>query len=98
MASSSETVRIKTKKLRKEALELLGNKCVKCNEITFEFLAFDHINNDGNIERKLFKGKDKILRKILLGELDKSRYQLLCRNCNCAKGYYGQCPHERNNL
>ena len=23
----------------------------------------------------------------------KDGYQLLCHNCNCAKGWYGACPH-----
>lgn len=24
--------------------------------------------------------------------------KLLCHNCNCAKGFYGKCPHEVNIL
>jgi hypothetical protein len=25
----------------------------------------------------------------------KDRFRLLCHNCNCARGYYGYCPHEK---
>ena len=28
----------------------------------------------------------------------KEGFQLLCYNCNCAKGFFGKCPHKKQDL
>jgi len=57
----------------------------------------DHINNDGNLERLELK-EHQIYYKAKREGFPKDRYQLLCANCNLAKGVYGKCPHEENKV
>ena len=69
--------------------------CRCCEETMMEFLAVDHI--DG---RKNLPEKEKNLRSInLVNFLIKNNfpegYQILCHNCNMAKGFYGKYPHEK---
>ena len=69
--------------------------CKCCGEDTLEFLAIDHINNDGaeckrNGEPRGGVGFYTFLRK---NKYPKG-FQVLCHNCNMAKGFYGICPHE----
>lgn len=66
-------------------------KCSCCGEKEIKFLAFDHVMNDGKQHRKIVK------QGLLVGWLIKNNYpkniQVLCHNCNLAKGFYGKCPH-----
>lgn len=77
---------------RKTAMEKYGGKCMCCGETTFEFLTFDHINNDGHIHRQTVPSYD------LVFWLRKNNYpdfiQVLCWNCNMAKSKHGRCPHK----
>jgi hypothetical protein len=76
--------------VRRRVLDKYGGRCKCCGESTYEFLAFDHINGGGVQHRKTI-GKDLYI------WLHKNKYpegfQVLCHNCNNAKGFYGQCPH-----
>lgn len=68
-------------------------KCTCCGETRIEFLTMDHINNDGaEHRRKIGRGNHITywLRKNGFPE----GFQVLCINCNFAKGHYGYCPHE----
>jgi len=72
-------------RLRQEALQILGGKCVRCNfSEDFRALQIDHINGGGNAERSAI-GQRAIHRKIITGESE--GYQLLCANCNWIKRY-----------
>lgn len=74
-------------------IQKYGGKCACCGETEPMFLTFDHINNDGHIERKsLRESGANLVRRIEL--TDREDIQVLCYNCNCAKGHYGVCPHE----
>ena len=68
-------------------------KCVCCGEQEIKFLSLDHINGGGRKQRK----KDKTLGNELYLWLIRNNFpkdlQVLCHNCNSAKGYYGLCPH-----
>lgn len=79
---------------RKKAIEHYGGKCVCCGEDTYEFLCIDHINNDGHLERKAGKSTRNLYNIFRQGIFPK-HYQLLCHNCNMAKGFYGKCPHQK---
>lgn len=58
------------------------------------FLAIDHRNNDGNVQRQeLGQGSFKMLRWLKENGYP-DNYQLLCHNCNYAKHYVGVCPHK----
>ena len=70
--------------------------CACCGEKEIKFLTIDHINNDGSEHRKQLKGSGGTG---LYGWIVKNKYppifQVLCFNCNCAKGHYGECPHKQ---
>jgi hypothetical protein len=82
----------KTRRKRLKAISHYGGKCVCCGESNWAFLEFDHINNDGSIHRK----NAKINAEWIIANGYPDYLQLLCANCNKAKGLYGRCPH--NNL
>lgn len=87
-------------KYRKDRLICLthygGNppKCKCCGELFLEFLAIDHINGQGNKLRKEKKyGSGGRLYFWLIKNNFPEGFQILCHNCNLAKGFYGYCPH-----
>jgi hypothetical protein len=85
--------RLKNAQVRIEVLEHYGNKCACCGESTREFLAIDHIRGGGHRHLKTLK------RATIYYWLKQNNYpdgfQILCHNCNCAKGFYGSCPHKK---
>ncbi len=80
------------KEIRKNILIKYGNKCNCCKENKYEFLAIDHINNDGVKHRKEI-GRKNIYYWLKKNNYPKENFQVLCHNCNMAKGFYGYCPH-----
>jgi hypothetical protein len=76
---------------RLKVLDYYGKKCVCCGEQRIEFLAIDHINNDGYKQRKMIKTNiyDWIIKNSFPKDL-----QILCHNCNLSKAFYGYCPHK----
>lgn len=79
-------------KIKRAAIDGYGAVCACCGELQYEFLTIDHVNNDGGVERKATKYQIGIYQKIIAQNFPAS-YQILCYNCNCAKGVYGSCPH-----
>jgi hypothetical protein len=82
----------KTRALRRvEVLSHYGLKCNCCGETTIEFLCIDHIDGYTDGPRS---------GEALYNWLRKRNYpdgfQVLCHNCNNAKGIYGTCPHKRD--
>lgn len=84
---NKDVVAASTKRYRdgifEAAVAALGGKCVWCGEFEREFLTIDHVDNDGNSERRL--GSIGWKRRILDGELDASKYRVLCHNCNLGR-------------
>lgn len=76
---------------RLEMIFRLGGRCVCCGITESRFLAVDHINNDGKADRLTF-GR-QAYRAVKASDFDRKKYQVLCHNCNMAKGFYGTCPH-----
>ena len=70
-----------------------GGMCACCGETEYEFLAIDHINGGGAQHRKE-RGYSDIC-SWLRSNGYPDEYQVLCHNCNMAKGMHGSCPHER---
>lgn len=68
-------------------------ECACCGERELKFLSIDHVDNDGAAQRKHAGVGGTFYRW-----LQKNNYpdglQVLCHNCNLAKGFYGQCPHK----
>lgn len=81
---------------RSDVFERYGGKCACCGEATQEFLTIDHMNNDGGKERRALgkTGGVNFYRWLRLSGYPDG-YQVLCFNCNCAKGVFGKCPHSR---
>ena len=74
--------------------------CVCCGESYYEFLAVDHIEGGGNSHRKSLSKTNSVHYGDLYNWLIKNNFpkgfQILCHNCNLAKGFYGSCPHKKN--
>jgi len=84
--------------IREEVFAHYGNRCACCGETTPEFLTIDHINNDGATQRRLMAANRSISSSAIYAWIRRNRYpddlQILCWNCNCAKGIRGGCPHQ----
>ncbi len=61
-------------------------KCACCGELEIEFLTIDHVNG---VDHSLPNSN---------GGSPPGEFQILCWNCNCAKGKLGYCPHKRKEL
>jgi hypothetical protein len=82
-------------KIRLQMIDAYGGKCVCCGEENKEFLTIDHIKNDGYKKRQEGEQSGAALYKKLRDQnWPKEEYQLLCMNCNFAKGHWGICPHQ----
>lgn len=86
-------------RLKRAAIDTYGGVCACCGESDLEFLTIDHINNDGNKWRRNgWSGGIKFYRQLKNAGYPKGELQVLCFNCNCAKAFYGYCPHESQAL
>lgn len=84
------------KRKRQQVLDAYGGKCVCCNENNPAFLAIDHINNDGSLDRNKGIRSQQLIIKIIRENFP-DKYQILCHNCNTAKHFWpGGCPHQQN--
>lgn len=81
-------------KLKLDMIKALGSICECCKESNPYFLAMDHRNNDSNIHREKLAAHQCIAEARAEG-FPKNKYQLLCMNCNFAKGHWGFCPHSK---
>ncbi len=79
---------------RVRVLWTYGSRCVCCGESRYEFLAIDHVNGDGAAHRhKIGKGGSSFYAWLIKNNFPEG-FQILCWNCNWAKGVYGKCPHK----
>lgn len=92
-----EQQRIYDLSCKQKVIEAYGGKCACCNENTIEFLTIDHINNNGADDRRSNGNKTggKLYRWLIKNNFPQGEYQILCFNCNCAKGFFGYCPHNK---
>lgn len=77
---------------RLETLAAYGNKCACCGEEATVFLSIDHIKGDGAAHRRERKNRN-IYYWLRERNYPKNNFQILCRNCNWAKGQKKECPH-----
>ena len=87
-------------KLKLDCLSAYSNnlfQCKCCGENEIKFLSIDHIEGGGNKERKALGGGMASYLHLRRNNYP-SGYQVLCFNCNCAKGFFGECPHKTKNL
>jgi len=83
--------------LKAKVFSAYGNKCTCCGETEEQFLTIDHIHGDGK-QHRAEVGIRGVYKSIRDQGFPKDRYQLLCCNCNWAKGIFGICPHESKRL
>lgn len=92
-----ETLKIQKKnymnKTKLDGIIAYGGKCSCCGESTYEFLTIEHLNGRDKSDKKKLTGKQMWVRAKAEGYPD--TYTVLCFNCNCAKGAFGTCPHQR---
>jgi hypothetical protein len=86
-------------RLRIELLNAYGNKCACCGETERAFLSLDHVYGGGLKHKRKYKEetghvltKDALCRLLKINNYPDS-FQILCHNCNQAKGFHGECPH-----
>jgi hypothetical protein len=86
--------------LKAHVMQVYGNGCCACcGETELGFLTIDHVNNDGAAHRRRNGGSQHAFCGVeIYAWLRRNNYpegfQVLCYNCNCAKGKLGECPHE----
>src|SRR5688572_13317459 len=82
--------------LRQEVLAAYGGACVCCGETITQFLAIDHIDGKGAEHRRRhgLATSTSMYAWLKRNGFPRDNYQVLCHNCNNAKGFYGACPHE----
>lgn len=71
-----------------------GYCCACCGETTPEFLSIDHVNGRGNQHRRQV-GSGGTFYNWLRRNNFPPGFRVLCFNCNCAMGFFGQCPHQK---
>ena len=90
-----EVARARDRKRREEVLKHYGGKCACCGESAYHFMSIDHINGGGYKHRKEIGNFGRNFYKWLIKNNFPNGFQVLCHNCNLAKGFYGFCvPHE----
>ena len=83
--------------MRLESLRHYGGdppSCACCGENELHFLSIDHLNGNGGKHRKQV-GSGNAFHYWLRRSGYPDGFQVLCHNCNMAKGFYGECPHMR---
>lgn len=82
--------------LRYSIFDRLGRECAHCGFSDYRALCIDHVNGGGATDRRLYPDYRTYLKRISEYSDDdlRSRYQLLCANCNTIKklemGEYGE--------
>ena len=87
-----------SQKIRREVLSHYSGdppSCSCCGENHLEFLTIDHIYGGGNKQKKKIGKVGWAFPKWLKDNNYPDGYRVLCYNCNCSRGFYGYCPHER---
>jgi len=82
------------KKIKHQAIETYAGKhpaCNCCGENFYPFLTLDHVNGDGAQHRKEIGGTTKIYTWLRDNNYPPG-FQVLCHNCNIAKGTGKICP------
>ena len=89
--------RSRYRELRSDTIEKLGGVCVCCGESEKKFLTIEHVNGGGR-QHRADRGTSGILRDIRDSGYDQEMFKVLCYNCNCSKGRWGYCPHQRRRI
>ncbi len=80
-------------RIRNTVLNFYGRKCACCGETQPKFLSLDHVNGGGSSHRKSVGDNTTSVYVWVIKHNFPATFQILCFNCNMAKGFYGVCPH-----
>lgn len=80
-------------KRRLRALAHYGGSCKCCGENRAEFLSLDHKDGNGNKHRAEVGSGSNMVDWIIRNDFP-PLFQVMCHNCNQARGSYRFCPHE----
>lgn len=89
--------RNRNRRLKIEAINRYGKICFCCNESIIEFLAIDHIDGNGNEQRRVTgcNGGVAFFRWLKKNSWPEG-FQVACHNCNLGRHLNGGiCPHQR---
>jgi len=86
----SQKARAKRDAITEKVFDLLGDKCVLCGISDRDVLTVDHVNGDGNSDRKT-TASQSLKRKLVRGERDPSEFRILCHSCQISA--YVRNPH-----
>lgn len=82
------------KKNKEKVVNRYGGKCSCCGENELDFLAIDHIDNNGNEHRKEVGSGTRFASWLKRNNYPEG-YQVLCHNCNFSKFINGgTCIHK----
>lgn len=99
-------VRMEHYHLRMKLFEIYGYHCFCCGEDELDFLELDHINGGGARAFRRMGTNTRAIYRMAIEENDKTKYRILCGNCNKAFGKTNNkiiknrrlCPHQVKNL
>ncbi len=83
----------KSTKIKLEVFNAYGNECQCCGESNLDFLTIDHIHGRKQSGHDRYFIGSKLYKWLIKNNFPRDNFQLLCYNCNCAKGKLGYCPH-----
>lgn len=92
--------RANTLKRKLAVIAAYGGKCTCCGETQHQFLTINRINVGGAKHVKSIckaRGHD-FYRWLEKQSYPQEEYQLLCWNCNAAKGIMSGCPHGQHGM
>jgi hypothetical protein len=82
-------------KIRSDVIGHYGGKCSCCGDDELEVLCIDHINGGGRAQARELKSQGTALTYYWIKRNGyPPDYQVLCHNCNMAKGIDRTCPHK----
>lgn len=70
---------------RKKALLIVGKgklECKRCGSTRYDWLEINHIDGEGNKDRKISGGSYGIIQAIVTGKRNIEEFNILCRPCN----------------
>jgi len=82
--------------IKLKMFEAYGNCCSCCGETEKSFLTLDHIDGSGAKHRKEGLTGWYLWEHLMKNGFPKDNYRLLCYNCNCSRGQYGECAHKKH--
>ena len=84
-ASTLSKDRNNRRQYRKDLIQALGGKCVRCGFSDERALQVDHVQNNGAQHRREKASSTGTYYRDILKNIDSGKYQLLCANCNWIK-------------